>query len=171
MGPREGDGPVDRPRPRVGCGAVAAGAGIHPRHVPRRGRFGPAVRPAAGSASGVHRGGQGRGVPRSFRLMLTPIARFDRAVASSLQVLAGVEPSHMDGSTPCASWNVREVLNHMIGASDFFVVNIRGARPVEAAEGVTDYGSGDYRLAFEESAAAQRAAFTAPGVLDSTIDM
>ena len=44
---------------------------------------------------------------------------FGRAVRSSRPVLAAVRPEQLDDSTPCASWKVRDLINHMVQAPRF----------------------------------------------------
>ena len=102
--------------------------------------------------------------------MESPLDRFDRAVAATRQVLAGVTPEQLDGSSPCASWKVRELMNHLIGANDWFVASLSGAG-ASPGGGETDFASGDYKLAFDEAAAAARNAFAAPGALEQTVNL
>lgn len=102
--------------------------------------------------------------------METPLDRFDRAVAVGKQVIAGVKPEHMSGPSPCASWTVREVLNHLIGANDWFLTSMGGAAMPPSAGG-PDFASGDYNLAFAEGTAAARELFAAPGALDKDIQL
>ncbi|MEY2424984.1 MAG: hypothetical protein QOI61_556, partial [Actinomycetota bacterium] len=94
----------------------------------------------------------------------------ERAIAVAKQVLAGVSNEDLDKPTPCASWDVRAVLNHVIGGQDFFVNAVTGESP-NIVEGGTDFASGEYRLAFDEGSAAALAAFGAPGVLEKTLNM
>lgn len=94
----------------------------------------------------------------------------ERAIAAGKTVLAGVTKEHMDGPSPCASWDVRGVLNHLIGAQDFFTVSIKGGAPSGDDDGV-DYASGDYRVAYDEGTAATLAAFQAPGALDQMLKL
>lgn len=97
---------------------------------------------------------------------MKPIEHLEHAVASSKQVLAGVKPENMDGSSPCLQWDVRQVVNHMIGANNFFIGAMGGA-PI-GADGA-DYASGDYCAAFDEVSAASVAAFNAPGAMEKTV--
>jgi len=92
----------------------------------------------------------------------------ERAIAVGKQVLAGVSKEDMDKATPCASWNVSQLMNHLIGANDFFVTMLQGSAP---SGGAVDFSSGDYRVAFEEAAAGTVAAFNEPGVLEKTINL
>ncbi len=85
-----------------------------------------------------------------------------QAIASTRTVLVGVSADQMTLDTPCSSWKVSELINHMIGAQYFFVAGIDGAPP---AGGDTDFSAGDYVAAFDTASAACLAAFSAEGVM------
>src|SRR6516162_159600 len=40
---------------------------------------------------------------------------FDRAVASTAGIVETVRPDQADAPTPCTEWDVRDLLNHIIG--------------------------------------------------------
>ena len=92
----------------------------------------------------------------------------ERAIAVGKQVLAGVSKEDLDKPSPCASWDVRGVLNHLVGANDFFVTMIEGGTPGGEA---VDFGAGDFQIAFDEASARTLAKFQEPGVLDSTLNL
>ncbi|MEY2467545.1 MAG: hypothetical protein QOF21_243 [Actinomycetota bacterium] len=94
---------------------------------------------------------------------------YERAIASSKKVLAGVTPEHMDAPSPCESWTVRQVLNHLVGGQDFFTVAMTGGSP--SVEEGTDFGSGDYQVAFDEGSSAGLASFQAPGALEKIVSL
>lgn len=91
----------------------------------------------------------------------------ERAIAVGRQVLAGVSKDDLDAQSPCASWKVRDVVNHLVGGADFFV----GALGGEAGSGDTDVTAGDYRAAYDEAAARTLGAFSAPGALEKTANV
>ncbi len=43
-----------------------------------------------------------------------------RAVRQTGDIIAGIRREQLDGATPCARWNVREVVNHVVGVSANF---------------------------------------------------
>lgn len=92
----------------------------------------------------------------------------ERAIAVGKQVLAGVTKEDLAKPSPCASWDVSGVLNHLIGANYFFAAMIDGAPP---AGDEVDFSAGDYRVAFDEAAAMTVAKFSEPGVLESTLNL
>jgi uncharacterized protein (TIGR03086 family) len=87
----------------------------------------------------------------------------EQAIAVARGVLAGVNKEDLDKSTPCASWKVRDVVNHLVDGADFFATGMGG----EAAA-VGDVTGGDYRGAFDDAAARTLAIFAAPGALEQT---
>lgn len=90
-----------------------------------------------------------------------------QAIAASRAVLAGVQTEQLQDPTPCASWNVGEVIDHMVGGMRFFTAGIAGEAPPES----TPASGGDYVAAYDEASSAALAAFGAEGVLGSTIQM
>ncbi len=90
-----------------------------------------------------------------------------QAIAASRTVLAGVQAGQLQDPTPCASWNVSDLINHMVGGMRFFTAGVTGQAPPES----TEVATADYVAAYDEAAAAALAAFGADGVLGSTIKM
>ncbi len=88
--------------------------------------------------------------------------------ASTRAVLANVTSEDMTKSTPCASWDVAGLINHLIGAQGFFAAGVKGEAP--SGEEV-DYAAGDYLAAFDEAAGALAESFDAEGVMQSMVKM
>ena len=86
----------------------------------------------------------------------------EQAIASTRQVLAGVSAEQLDEPTPCASWAVRDLINHIVGGQRFFGSALKGEQPA----GEVDDASGDFVAAFDQIAADTLAAFGADGALD-----
>ena len=86
--------------------------------------------------------------------------------ASTRAVLANVTADDMQKSTPCASWDVAGLINHLIGAQYFFTAGMKGEPP---SGGDTDYAAGDYMTAYDEATAALAACFDVDGVMQSTV--
>ena len=51
---------------------------------------------------------------------------FEQAVNVAKGVLANVKVVELDDPTPCASWKVRDVINHLVGGSYFFAAATNG---------------------------------------------
>jgi uncharacterized protein (TIGR03086 family) len=95
-------------------------------------------------------------------------APLEQAISVAKQVLSGVSKDDLGKSTPCISWNVGQLINHLVGANYFFVGMVNGAAP-GGDDGSVDFSAGDFAVAFDEAAAASLAAFSQPGVLEKTI--
>jgi uncharacterized protein (TIGR03086 family) len=96
---------------------------------------------------------------------VTHVSELDRALQSTLAILAKVQPADLDAPTPCASWNVRGLINHFVGTARWWAGVLSGEAQVTDA----DYASGDFVAAYEESIRIALAAFEADGVLSRTI--
>lgn len=90
-------------------------------------------------------------------------APFKQAIRSARAVLDEVRPSDMAKQTPCASWKVSELINHMIGAEYFFIGGMKGEMPSGDAP---DFASGDFLKAFDDACAASVAVFEADGAME-----
>ncbi len=88
-----------------------------------------------------------------------------RALQGTRTVLTKIQPSQLDAPTPCASWDVRALINHVTGSARWWAGTITGTADAAAA----DYAAGDYAAAYEESSRIALAAFGADGVLDRTV--
>jgi uncharacterized protein (TIGR03086 family) len=88
----------------------------------------------------------------------------ERACRSTAAVLEMVRSADLDRPTPCASWNVRDVVNHIVGGTGYFA---------ELAENgaVTDRGDDgdctatDFAATFRREAERLVAAFRAPDAM------
>jgi uncharacterized protein (TIGR03086 family) len=94
----------------------------------------------------------------------------DRALDSTLTIVTKVGLGEMDRATPCASWDVRALINHFVGTARWWAAGIAGdtgAGDTGAAD--ADYAAGDFVAAYEESARRAVTAFAAEGALDKTV--
>jgi uncharacterized protein (TIGR03086 family) len=90
--------------------------------------------------------------------------------ASTAGVLAEVEVQQLDGATPCASWKVREVINHVVGGTTYFAVTAEtGEAPGRGAD--IDFCAGDFVTEFNRGAARAVKAFEADGVMERTLKL
>ena len=92
-----------------------------------------------------------------------------RAFASTRNVLANVKADQLDDDTPCKSWKVRDLVNHIVGGAHWFGMS------TEAGEaGATpdrDWTEGDMLASFDEGAARSVAAFDAPGAQEKIVKL
>jgi uncharacterized protein (TIGR03086 family) len=89
----------------------------------------------------------------------------DRALGGTLAILAKVRPEDLDRPTPCASWDVRALVNHFVGTARWWAATISEVGGVTEA----DYAAGDLVAAYEESIRIAVSAFDADGALAKTI--
>ena len=93
------------------------------------------------------------------------MTELDRALSSTLAVLQKVQPGDLDAPTPCASWDVRALINHFTDTARWWAGVVSGtSEPTDV-----DYTAGDFVAAYEESARMAAAAFEADGVLGRMI--
>lgn len=91
----------------------------------------------------------------------------EQAIATTRSVLANVSQDQMHNSTPCESWDVSDLVNHIVGTHVFFLAGMNGTPPAESA----DATSGDYMAAYDEATSASLAAFSAEGALQKNVKM
>ncbi|HVM52010.1 MAG TPA: TIGR03086 family metal-binding protein [Acidimicrobiales bacterium] len=95
-----------------------------------------------------------------------------RAFAMTRGILTNVTPDQFDLPTPCASWDVRALINHVVEGANWFGLCVEaGAAPEEDPTAGVDYAGGDLLGSFDAGAARSLAAFAAPGALDKAIDL
>jgi uncharacterized protein (TIGR03086 family) len=96
-------------------------------------------------------------------------APYEQAIVSAKKVLAGVKPEHLTAETPCATWKVSDLVNHIVGGQHFFGTMAKGEAMSDAA--APDFSAGDFNAAFAKGAADSVAAFKAPGTMEKTLQL
>jgi uncharacterized protein (TIGR03086 family) len=92
-----------------------------------------------------------------------------QAYTSTRRVLAGVSGADLDRATPCASWQVREVVNHVVGGAGWFAsIATTGETPAVEPQ---DFSAGDFNAVFAEESARCVAAFEADGAMERTMKL
>ncbi len=93
----------------------------------------------------------------------------ERAYASICKVLANVKDDQLDDPTPCQSWDVRQVVNHIIGGAHWFAASTEAgeAPPQDTA----DFAGGDRMKAFDDGVKKAVAAFNAPGAQEKIVKL
>jgi uncharacterized protein (TIGR03086 family) len=93
-----------------------------------------------------------------------------RACESTGTIVDNVHRDQLDEATPCGKWNVADLINHIIGATEFFAdLGEHGSSP-EDAEWPT-YTDGDYVTLFASQTRRLLDAFAAPGVMDRIMEL
>ncbi len=85
----------------------------------------------------------------------------ERAFASTRSVLANVTPDELSNPTPCQSWQVRELINHIIGVSFWFADTVNTG--IAPAPPDTDFTRGDMVATYDDGIEQAVAAFGATG--------
>ena len=95
-----------------------------------------------------------------------------QATAATDKIVTGVQPSQLDSSTPCSEWNVRQLLNHMLGSMELGSALLSDTAPDEKAAppgGVpaVDLVGDDPSRAYRSSSDRLLGIAGAPGALDT----
>jgi len=95
----------------------------------------------------------------------------ERSLGVAGGVLANVKPEQLDDPTPCQSWKVRDLINHVVGGTYFFsTVAETGAAPADGGD-APDFASTDFNAAFTEGAKRAVTAFRAPDAMEKTMKL
>lgn len=94
----------------------------------------------------------------------------DRSRVEFRRVLAGVTHEHWELATPCEGWDVRELVNHVLGGNVRYTMLLHGAGADEmAATRSVDHIGADALASFDTSAAEVVAAFEESDALERTV--
>jgi uncharacterized protein (TIGR03086 family) len=139
---------------RVDLAPVLLGAGV---------RFAERVTPTSLGAPEVT---EGDGVTHLvYPVVKDPIALVARTLDQMGTVIAGVRPDQAALPTPCAGWDVRTLVNHVVDeVLRFAEATATGVR----GDSDGDVLGADWTGAFERAAAALLAAWRSPGALERT---
>lgn len=102
---------------------------------------------------------------------MKPFEALDRSRAEFDSRLCQVQVSHWESPTPCERWDVRDLVNHVVGGAYRYTILLHGGTAedqVRAAGGVDYLGQEPVR-AFRLRADEMSAAFHEPGALDRTV--
>jgi uncharacterized protein (TIGR03086 family) len=96
---------------------------------------------------------------------------FARAVRSSRPVLVAVRPEQLDDRTPCASWKVRDLINHMVQAPDFAATVVSTHDFSNHRGNDADHASDDYLAAYDAATNRALDAFRSEGAFEGSVRM
>jgi uncharacterized protein (TIGR03086 family) len=91
----------------------------------------------------------------------------EQAIKSTRAILGGVNRDQLAASTPCASWKVSQLVDHVVGGQYFFAAMVNGEKPGEPRE----FAGGDFVSEFEQGSKANLAAFQADGAMDKIVHL
>ena len=76
-----------------------------------------------------------------------PVALFEKAAEGAARVLAGVRPDQLGGSTPCTEWTVQDLVEHLVGSTDYLLAATGAAGPDRTGPATaSDYRAGVARV-------------------------
>lgn len=94
-----------------------------------------------------------------------------RAVTTCRPIVASVRSEQLDDPTPCQSWKVRDLINHMVDAPTFAAVVMEKGSWSEQPGGPVDHASGDFLTAYDEATLRAVASFRADGALSKMLSL
>jgi len=83
-------------------------------------------------------------------------------------LLAQVGADQLQAPTPCAEWNVGQLIDHMVGTQDWARAAIDGVELTDTGDGAS---ADDFRARYADAAAACLAAFQADGALRELVTL
>lgn len=84
-------------------------------------------------------------------------------------LIAGMSPDQVDAPTPCADWDVRGLLNHLVGAAHLYGSVFAGQAPAASEEHPGDLIGSDPAGAWAGACAVFIAGVDSPGALERPI--
>jgi uncharacterized protein (TIGR03086 family) len=85
-------------------------------------------------------------------------------------VLKNVTSSQLDDPTPCKSWTVRELINHIVGGA-FFFATVAETEEMPHDDIDPDFAEGDFQAAFAQGSQRALTAFNQEGAMDRTVEL
>jgi uncharacterized protein (TIGR03086 family) len=95
--------------------------------------------------------------------MPNPIELYEAAARNTRNIIAGIKPSQLKDSTPCAMWNVQDLIEHIVGGTDFFHSVLAGTQPSGAK------ASSDSVARYDEGVKKVLAAARTKGTMEKTV--
>jgi uncharacterized protein (TIGR03086 family) len=108
--------------------------------------------------------GAARHVPTNPGAPMDPLTQLDQILPLLDGLVRPLDEAQLAAPTPCAAFDVRQILGHMVGGATAFAAAFRGEAP--AAGDLPD----DLVTAFPDAMAELRRAAGSPGALERTID-
>ena len=91
------------------------------------------------------------------------VEALQQSIAVARGVLENTSKEQLTDATPCSAWDVKGLINHMVGAHYFFEMGLTGAPSGDMSQ---DFAAGDFLSAYDDASAACVAAFSTDGVMD-----
>ncbi|MCZ7528924.1 MAG: TIGR03086 family metal-binding protein [Acidimicrobiia bacterium] len=95
----------------------------------------------------------------------------EQAFASTRSVLENVSPDQMNDPTPCQSWKVNELVNHIVGGAKWFGSVVESGASDDDGSDLPDFAGGDYLAAFDQGVKGSVAGFGKPDAADKMLTL
>ena len=98
-----------------------------------------------------------------------PVELVERAFSATRVVVAITTPADYPRPTPCDEWDVRTLVNHIVGGAHWYAATMRdrASPPIEGDD--DDVCTGDPLVAYDDGIGQALDALRAPGALDGSI--
>jgi uncharacterized protein (TIGR03086 family) len=96
---------------------------------------------------------------------------FLRAVAQTSKIIAGIKPEQWHNATPCAEWDLRVLVNHVIGEHRWLTSIFGGGTIASVGDSLEGDLTGDDPIATYMAAAAEAVASYDKAILDGRYDV
>src|SRR5215204_5912740 len=100
---------------------------------------------------------------------MTPLDVCRRTLENTQQVINRVTPEDLVKPTPCSDWDVRALVNHMVGVLGALEAPARGEQVDFSATGSEDVIGSDPAGTFSKNASEFMAAWSAPGAIERVV--
>jgi hypothetical protein len=67
--------------------------------------------------------------------MPNPVELFSKASSYAHRVLAGIKQEQLNSPTPCSEWNVKALIDHIVGGAQYLNSSLAGNPPRAGAGG------------------------------------
>lgn len=101
--------------------------------------------------------------------MMDMTALLQRTFDQANTLVATVRPEELTKPTPCPEWDVKALLNHMVGVNKAFTAGLHGEKL--GGRPAPDLVGNDPATAYAESTKAALEAWRSPGALEKTLSM
>jgi uncharacterized protein (TIGR03086 family) len=99
-----------------------------------------------------------------------PIEMLERAFAATCAEVDATAPEQLALPTPCADWDVRALVNHIIGGAYWYAEAMRDGVSPPLDGGDDDHAAGDFRAEYAAGIRQALDAFGAPGALHGSVE-
>jgi uncharacterized protein (TIGR03086 family) len=97
------------------------------------------------------------------------VDRIESALAATDGLVAGVRPDQWSAETPCVDWDVRSLVNHLVGGLRIYAAELTHTDAGQAHE--DDWLGDDAVAAYRDAARSVLAAWRSPGAMSAVIDL